>query len=162
MPVYEFYCGDCHTIFNFLSRQVNTQKRPVCPKCGRPELERQVSSFAFSRGRKEEANADMPDLDKDKLERAMMGLAGEMQGMDENDPRQMAQLMRKLTEATGMDLGSGVEEAISRLEAGEDPEKIEKEMGDVLDGENPFGRKGIRGLKRKFTPPAHDDTLYLL
>src|SRR5574340_48099 len=102
MPVYEFYCGDCHTIFNFLSRQVNTQKRPVCPKCGRPELERQVSSFAFSRGRQEEANADMPDLDEDKLERAMMGLAGEMQGMDENDPLQMAQLMRKLTEATGM------------------------------------------------------------
>ena len=28
MPVYEFYCSDCHAILNFLSRQVNTDKRP--------------------------------------------------------------------------------------------------------------------------------------
>jgi putative FmdB family regulatory protein len=54
VPVYEFYCCDCHTIFNFLSRQVNTEKRPSCPKCGRPELERQVSPFAVSKEQEEE------------------------------------------------------------------------------------------------------------
>jgi putative FmdB family regulatory protein len=162
MPVYEFYCPDCHTIFNFLSRRVNTEKRPACPRCERPELERQVSRFAVSSGRKEEPVEGMPDIDEAKLEKAMMGMAGEMEGMDENDPRQMARFMRRFTNATGMNLGAGIEEAIRRLEAGEDPDKIEAEMGDLVDAENPFTFGGIRGMRRKITPPAHDDTLYLL
>ncbi len=162
MPVYEFYCCDCHTIFNFLSRRVNIEQRPSCPLCGRKELERQVSLFAFSKGREEEPTEGMPDINEDKLEKAMMSLAGEMEGMDENDPRQMARFMRRLTEATGMDFGSGIEEAIGRLEAGEDPEKIEEELGDLFDGETPFTKEKIKGLKRKFSPPAHDDTLYIL
>ena len=162
MPVYEFYCIDCHTIFNFLSRRVNTDRRPTCPRCGRPDLERQVSHFAISKGRSEEPAEEMPDLDEEKLEKAMMGLAGEMEGMDENDPRAMAKLMRRLQDATGMNLGTGFEEALRRLEAGEDPEKVEEEMGDLFDEENLFTREGIRGLKRKYTPPAHDDTLYTL
>ncbi len=162
MPVYEFYCSDCHTIFNFLSRRVNTEKRPDCPKCGKPQLDRQVSRFAYSKGREEEPVDGMPDLDESQMERAMQALSGEMEGIDENDPRQMARFMRKLTEATGINLGSGMEEAIRRLESGEDPEKIEEEMGGLFEEENPFGREGVKGLKRKYTPPAHDDTLYTL
>jgi putative FmdB family regulatory protein len=163
MPVYEFYCIDCHTVFNFLSKTVNTEKRPDCPKCGRKELERKVSLFAFSRGRKEEESADdMPDIDEARLERAMMGLAGEMEGMDENDPKQMASLMRRLKEATGLKLGDGMEEAIRRLENGEDPERIEADMGDLFDEENPFSFDGVKGMRRRYTPPAHDDTLYPL
>jgi putative FmdB family regulatory protein len=162
MPVYEFYCDDCHTIFNFLSRRVNTEKRPACPRCEKPELERRVSSFAVSSGRREEPVEGMPDLDEGKLEKAIMGLAGEMEGVDENDPRQMARFMRRFTDATGMKLGSGMEEAIRRLATGEDPDKIESEMGDLVDAENPFTFAGIRRMSRKITPPAHDDTLYIL
>jgi putative FmdB family regulatory protein len=163
MPVYEFYCAACHAVFNFLSGRVNTYRRPDCPKCGRPELERQVSRFAYSKGRTEEPDG-MPDLDDERLERAMAGLAGEMEGMDENDPRAMARMMRKLSDATGMDLGSGFDEAMRRLESGEDPEKIEEEMGNLFDeGEgNPFSRETIKGLRRKYVPPVHDETLYVL
>ena len=165
MPVYEFYCAECHTIFNFLSRQVNTDKSPACPKCRRPDLERQVSRFAISKNRPEEAADGMPDIDEAKLEKVMMGLAGEMEGMDENDPRQMARFMRKLSEATGMNLGDGIEEAMRRLEAGDDPEQIEEEMGDLFDDtdvDNLFSKGGIKGLRRRYTQPAHDDTLYTL
>ncbi len=162
MPVYEFYCSDCHTIFNFLSRRVNTDKRPDCPKCGRPELERQVSRFAFSRGIEKETEDGLPDMDGERLEKAMLELAGEMEGVDENNPRQLAGFMRKLTEATGVNFGSEMEEAMRRLEAGEDPEKIEEEMGDLFDTESPFAAGGVKGLKKKFTPPAHDDKLYTL
>lgn len=162
MPVYEFYCSDCHMIFNFLSRRVNTDRQPDCPKCGRPALERQVSRFAVSKNRPDNAGDGMPDIDEARMEKAMQAMSGEMEGMDENDPRQMARLMRKLSEATGMNLGDGIEEAISRLEKGEDPEKIEAEMGDLFDGDNPFGTGGIKGVRRKYIPPAHDDTLYTL
>ena len=162
MPVYEFYCANCHTIFNFLAHRVNIDRRPACPKCGRLELERQVSRFAVSKGRKDAPAEGMPDLDEARMEKAMMSLAGELEGMDENDPRQMARFMRKLTDASGMKPGPGIEEAISRLEAGEDPEQIEAELGDLVDAETPFTRQGVRVLKRKLTPPAHDDTLYVL
>ena len=160
MPVYEFYCSDCHMIFNFLSRSVNTEKRPDCPKCGRSGLERQVSRFAVSKGLGEEPADGMPDIDEARLEKAMMSLAGEMEGMDENDPRQMARLMRKLSEATGMNMGGGIEDAIRRLEAGEDPDRIEEDMGALFSDENPFGREGVKGLRRKYIPPAQDDRLY--
>lgn len=162
MPVYEFYCADCHTIYNFLSRRVNTDKRPDCPRCGRHELERRVSLFTFSNTRKEEPVEGMPDMDEDKLEKAMMGLASEMEGMDENDPKQMARLMRRLKDATGINLGQGMEEAIRRLESGDDPDRIEAEMGDLFDGDAPLTIEGIKGIRRKILPPAQDDTLYPL
>ena len=168
MPVYEFYCADCHAIFNFLSRRANTGARPSCPRCAKPGLERQVSRFALSRGRAEEPAVEgMPDLNEDRLERAMISLAGEMEGIDENDPRRMARFMRKFSDTTGMDLGDGFDEALRRLESGEDPERIEEEMGALFDeenplGENPFSRQGVRRLKRKYVPPDHDETLYTL
>lgn len=163
MPVYEFYCAECHTIFNFLSRRVNTEQRPSCPLCGRPDLDRQVSRFAVSKGRKEDAETGMPDIDESKLEQAIMSMSGELEGMDENDPRQMARFMRRLTDATGVSMGDGIEEAISRLERGEDPDTIEQEMGGMLDDESAlFTRQGIRGLKRRYAAPAHDDRLYRL
>lgn len=167
MPVYEFYCSDCHMIFNFLSRRIETEKRPDCPRCGRPELERQVSLFAISKGRKDDGGEDdLPDLDESRMEQAMMALAAEAEGMDEDDPRQAARLMRKLYDATGMELGGGMEEAIRRMEAGEDPDAIEEEMGDLLEGEDPFAgagaKKGLKNLRKKYLRPKVDETLYEL
>jgi putative FmdB family regulatory protein len=162
MPVYEFYCADCHTVFNFLSRTVDTAKRPVCPRCARPDLERRISLFSISKGRKEVDEGGPEGLDEEAMERALESLSGELDGADEGDPRQMARLMRKLHEATGMSLGSGLEEAIRRMEAGEDPDRVEEEMGDLLEGEEPFTREGVNRIRRKLLPPAHDDTLYEL
>ena len=134
MPIYEFYCPDCHRVMSFLSRSVDTKKQPACPKCGRAGLTRRVSSFAISKGRKDEpkAAAGLPGPDEARLEKAMEALAGDMEHINEDDPRQSAQLMRKLLEATGAPANRKVEEALKRLEAGENPEKIEEEMGDVL------------------------------
>jgi putative FmdB family regulatory protein len=162
MPVYEFYCPDCHAIFTFLSRRVNKDKRPACPRCGRPELERQVSLFTVSSGQKDAPVDDMPELDEDRMERVMAALAGEMDRVDENDPRQMACFMRRFCEASGLDLGSEVEEAIRRLEAGEDPEKIGEDIVSLLDDECPVGRAAAKKLKRRFVAPERDETLYVL
>jgi putative FmdB family regulatory protein len=162
MPIYEFYCQDCHTIFNFFSRNVNTKKRPMCPKCSNGPLSRQLSPFAIGgRAREEDDVEDLP-FDESKMERAMQMLAGQADKIDEDDPRQAADLMRKLTDMTGMELGPGMQEALRRMEAGEDPDQIESEMGDLLENEDPFlmpgGKKGVKTLKR--TAPARDETLY--
>jgi putative FmdB family regulatory protein len=167
MPVYEFYCGDCHAIFNFLSRTVNPARRPTCPRCGRPQLERQVSRFAISKNRPEPVGDGLPaGLDEEKMEQAMLALAGEMDGVDENDPRAMAHFMRKFSAMTGMQLGEEAHEALRRLETGEDPEQIEAEMGDLFGGEGDldglFGKGKLASFKRRLAPPEHEETLYPL
>ncbi len=167
MPVYEFYCADCHTIFNFLARLVNPDKRPACPRCGRPELERRVSRFAISKNRPEDEADGLPaGMDEERMEQAMLALAGEMEGANADDPRALARFLRKFSEMSGMPLGDEAQEAMRRLEAGDDPEQIEAEMGDLfgdagnLDGL--FGQGRLAGIKRRLAPPEHDETLYPL
>ena len=60
----------------------------------------------------------MPPLDEAKMEKAMAMLAGEAEKINEDDPRQAAQLMRKLTDATGLSLGAGMEEALTAWKKG--------------------------------------------
>ena len=162
MPIYEFYCQECHMIFNFFSKSVNTEKRPLCPKCQKIKLERRVAVFATPRSRGDEEEGPLPDLDESKMERAMNLLAKEADHMDENDPKQAADLMRKLTDMTGLNLGESMEEALQRMEAGEDPEQIEAEMGDLLEGEEPFSLKENSSKSLKSRPPQKDEKLYEL
>ena len=160
MPIYEFYCSECHMIFNFFSKSVNTEKRPLCPRCQKIKLDRRMSAFATLQNRAKEEDMPLPDLDETKMERAMNLLAREVEHVDENDPRQAANLMRKLTDMTGLNLGPGMEEVLTRMEAGEDPEKIEAEMGDLLEEEEPFGFKEKSLRAPKYSPPKVDERLY--
>ena len=48
MPIYEFACPKCRRIFSFLSKRVNPDRQPVCPKCGHKKLSKQVSRFAMT------------------------------------------------------------------------------------------------------------------
>lgn len=163
MPIYEFYCGACHMIFNFYTGSVNTTKRPSCPKCDKPKLERRMSVFSTPRNRGEEGeDAPPPDLDETKMEKAMQLLSSEADHMDENDPKQAANLMRKLSDMTGLNLGPGMEEALRRMEAGEDPEQVEAEMGDLLEEAEPFTLKEGSAKAARTRPPAKDDQLYFL
>jgi putative FmdB family regulatory protein len=142
MPIYEFACPKCRRIFSFLSKRVKPGRLPVCPKCGNNKLSKQVSRFAMSRGLKEpsaktdmdtEGGPPLPDFDDPRVERAMMEMERDMEHLDENNPRHMAHMMKKMKDL--MPPGSVPKEldtAIKRLEAGEDPEKIEADMGDVL------------------------------
>jgi putative FmdB family regulatory protein len=141
MPIYEFACPKCRKIFSFLSKRLNPDHLPVCPKCGNEKLEKQISRFAMTRGLSEPGAGDemagdegpMPDLDDPRMARAMAEMEREMEHMDENNPKHMAHMMRKMKDL--MPPGSMPKEldvAIKRLEAGEDPEKIEQDMGDLL------------------------------
>ena len=162
MPIYEFYCSKCHMLFNFFSGSVNVDKKPFCPKCKKKKLDRKMSVFSVSKNRGSEGDVSMPDMDESKLEQAMSGLAKDVENIDEEDPRQAANLMRKLSDMTGLNLGPGMEEALSRMEAGEDPEQIEAEMGDILEGEEPFGFKEKASAILKNRPPRVDEKLYYL
>jgi len=161
MPVYEFYCRDCHRVFSFFSRTVSTTKVPGCPKCSNPKLTRQLSRFAVT-GRAQENTGDDFPVDEGKMERAMMMLAKEAESIPEDDPREAAKLMRRLTDMTGVGLGRSMEAALQRMENGEDPETVEAEMGGAMIGEEPFilpGKKEKGGAVRT-QAPLRDDRLY--
>jgi len=165
MPIYEFYCPDCHTVFSFLATRVDTQKQPDCPRCSRRELERRASRFALGRTRKDGAD-DSPDPQnmpsEASLERIMHLLEREGAAIDESnpDPRQAGRLMRKLYETAGLDLPPGMHEALRRLEAGEDPEAVEAELGDSIDAEAMFDAAMLAKPSKTRREPARDETLY--
>jgi putative FmdB family regulatory protein len=161
MPIYEFYCRKCNTLYNFFSRSVNTEKIPSCPRCKKVKLQRRMSVFAkISQKSEGAAPEELAGFDESKMEKAMEMLAREAGGIDENDPRQAAQLMRKLTDATGLSLGPRMEEALARMEKGEDPEKIEEEMGDSIGEDELFvmAKKAVKG--KMVAAPRVDDKLY--
>ena len=160
MPIYEFFCDPCNTIFNFFAKTVNVTKQPCCPRCNGP-LQRQMSLFAHIGKATEESGPEDLPIDESKLEGAIGKLAAEAEHLNEDDPRQAVDLMRKFTEMTGMKLGDGMQEALSRMEAGEDPEKVEAEMGDVLENEEPFSLESKKSKPAK-PQPQRDDTLYEL
>lgn len=145
MPIYEFACPKCRKIYSFLSKRINPDRSPVCPKCGNKKLEKQLSNFAFTKGVKEPTAGagpgddgdagPMPDFDDPRVARAMSEMERDIEHMDENNPRHMAHMMRKMKEI--MPAGTVPKEldiAIKRLESGEDPEKIEEDMGEALSG----------------------------
>ena len=93
-------------------------------------------------------------MDDPRVEGEMMKLMSAAEGLDENDPRQLGRLMRRMTEITGEPVEPAMEEAMRRLESGEDPEKIEADMGDLLgDGEGDGEGAGMGG-------PSYDSGLY--
>jgi len=170
MPIYEFLCPPCNRVFSFLNPAYDVDRVPPCPKCGGTGMRRAVSRFAFVRGGAKAGQGDPgadfgagatgidddpgpgggPDLDDPRIEHEMMKLMADAEHMDENDPRQLGRLMRRMSEITGESLDAEMEEAVRRLESGEDPEKVEEDMGDLgLGGEGGFGG-----------PPSYDDDLY--
>ena len=159
MPIYEFACPKCRKIFSFLSKRMNPDRLPACPKCGNKKMAKQMSQFAMPRGLNEPAAApdegeSMPDVDESKVMRAMSELERDMDHFDENNPKHMAHMMRKMKEAMppGV-MPKEIDVAINRLEAGEDPEKIEADMGDVF-GEMMGGAKGGGGSASSYTRDA--------
>jgi putative FmdB family regulatory protein len=169
MPIYEFYCKDCHSVFQFFSKRVEPEKIPTCPKNeGHGLLDRQMSRFAMGRPASKSGGDDSPtvgdegamppggpNMDDPRIEAKMMDLMSKMESMDENDGRAMGRMMRELANITGEGADDpAMQEAIRRLEAGEDPEKVEEIVSDAY-GEDALGGPGGHGGE-----PSYDSGMY--
>ena len=166
MPIYEYLCPVCNVVFSFMVKNVKTAKQAYCPRCGNTEtMKKMMSKFAVAGATRKSTGAqkagdgegmdDMPDLDP-RQEQELMSLMSQAEGMDESNPKQMGMLMRKMSEITGEKLEPEMEEAVRRLEAGEDPEKIEEDLGDLGLDDEMGGMGGMGGA------PSYDDGMYSL
>lgn len=145
MPIYEFHSPDTNRIYSFFARSLTyASVTPLCPDDPKARMERVVSRFALTGRAKEKSEAPVPDAMDARMERVMAEMERDMAGMDENnpDPRALGRMMRKMTEATGQKMPSEMEHMIQRLEAGEDPERLEEEFGDAMEN---FDMPGMEG-----------------
>ncbi|MEA3207989.1 MAG: hypothetical protein QOE70_1046 [Chthoniobacter sp.] len=170
MPIYEFYSPDNHKIYSFYARSLAYAGRtPRCPDGARHRMERIFSSFAITGRAKEKPETPEGGPDDARMEAAMAEMEREFGGMDsENpDPRQLARMMRKMSALSGEKVPGEMEEMMRRMEAGEDPEKLEEEFGDAVEGFDPLGGggeaeagAGIKARLRALRRPTRDPVLY--
>jgi hypothetical protein len=165
MPIYEFFSPDTNKVYSFFARSLSQRdKVPRCPDKPGARMERMVSRFAVT-GRAEEKQASSAGAVDPRMERVMAEMQNEMSGIDESnpDPKALGRMMRKMTEATGQPMPKEMEQMIRRMEAGEDPEKLEEEFGDAFEGmdmpgeENADGPGTARPARRR---PVRDPALY--
>lgn len=139
MPIYEFYCETNHTVYQFYAKTLAQGKIvPKCPDNPAWPMKRIVSQFAFT-GRAQEPQATdeagAGDLaDDPRMEAAFAAMEKEFDSVDENDPKAMARMMRRMSELTGEKLDGEMEEVVRKLEEGVDPEALEDKLG-LGDGE---------------------------
>ncbi len=115
MPTYDYRCDNCKSLVGiFLTYAEYGQKKVTCPNCGSPKLRRRIGRVRVARS--EEARLDS------------LADPSNFGDLDENDPKSMAKMMRRMSSEVGEDMGPEFDEAMERLEAGESPEEVEKSV----------------------------------
>jgi putative FmdB family regulatory protein len=121
MPVYEYVCQDCGLRFFRVFWRSADSEEARC-RCGSTEIEQLISRVPMSRS--QESRLDS------------MADPTSLGDFDENDPKSMARMMKKMGNEMGEDLGPEFDEVVNRLEAGEDPESIDRSVASSGAGPN--------------------------
>ncbi|MBT3363781.1 MAG: zinc ribbon domain-containing protein [Chloroflexi bacterium] len=110
MPIYEYGCKDCRRKTTVFLRSFSVEpKALVCDSCGGSNLVRLISRVAVvkSEAARMEAMADPSSWG----------------GVDENDPKSIAKMMRSMQNQMGEAVDPQMEEAIEKMEQGEIPDE---------------------------------------
>lgn len=137
MPIYEYYCPDNHTVYQFYAKTLAQGRTvPKCPDNPKFRMRKLVSAFAISRaGTKEAEGQGLPAApgaespEDARMDAALDSMEKEFDHMDENDPKAMARMMRRMSELSGEKLEGEAEEVIRKLEEGADPDSLEEQLG---------------------------------
>jgi putative FmdB family regulatory protein len=121
MPTYEYRCLDCRKRAAIYQSYADYGRVAVaCPHCGSARLERRIGRVRVARS--EESRLDT------------LSDPSDWGDVDENDPRSVARMMRRMGSEMGEDMPAEFDEVVDRLEAGESPEEIEKDIPDLGGG----------------------------
>jgi hypothetical protein len=193
MPIYEYYCPDNHRIYSFYAKTLaQGQTVPRCPENPTFRMRKILSPFAVTGRTRKTAGSESGDAgaapqtggaggdpaEEARMEAAMSAMEGEFANVDENDPRAMGRMMRRMSEVTGEKLDGEMDEVVRKLEEGADPDELEAQMGDAFGeggdpddprGMGPGGGEGMppaepkeprHRLRVRRGPPARDPQLY--
>ncbi len=104
MPIYEYYCDACKKRSSFLLLRADEPVEPYCKRCKSPAVKRVLSRVAVIRSEEKR----MESL----LDPASLG------DLDENDPRSVEKLMKRMGREFGDELGEGFEGEMEEALAG--------------------------------------------
>jgi putative FmdB family regulatory protein len=117
VPTYEYRCLDCRKRFEVFMTYAEYGTRAVtCLHCGSSNVQRRIGRVRVARS-EESRLEDLADPSK------LAGL--------EDDPKTLGRMMRQMSKEVGEDLGDVFDEVVSRLEAGQSPEDIEREIPEL-------------------------------
>ncbi len=117
MPTYEYRCQDCQRRFSIFMTFAEYGNKPVaCPYCKSERVSRKIGRVRIARSNE----SNLENLaDPSNLE----GL--------EDDPRELGRMMRQMSQQVGEDLPPEFDEVVGRLEKGQSPEEIERDLPDL-------------------------------
>jgi len=98
VPIYEYECQGCRRRVSLLIRTLHSAEAPRCPRCNSAELSRLMSRFATVKS--EDARLDS------------LSDPSSFGDLDENDPRSVAQFVKKMGSEMGEDLGPDLDAAM--------------------------------------------------
>lgn len=118
MPLYDFRCSDCHHRFAvFLTYAEYDHHHTTCPACGSSSLQRVIRKVRVTRGDEGRLASLADDANLDALD---------------SDPRALGRMMREMKSEVGADdLPAEFDEVVNRLEKGQSPEEIERDLPDL-------------------------------
>jgi len=121
MPIYDFFCLDCQNRFDiYLTYAEYGSKTVTCSLCGSSKVRRRIPRVRVAKSEESRLDSLAGDISNPA---ALAGL--------ENDPQAMGRLMRKMGKEMGEELPPEFSDVVDRLEKGQSPEEIEKEMPDL-------------------------------
>jgi putative FmdB family regulatory protein len=121
MPVYDYICLDCTRRFDIFLTYAEYGTRPIsCPNCKSRNVRRRLNKVRVAKSDDSRAESLASDFSDPS---ALAGL--------ENDPQAMGRMMRKMGKEMGEELPPEFNEVVDRLEKGQSPEDIEKELPDI-------------------------------
>lgn len=117
MPTYEYRCQDCQKAFSvFMTYQEFDQKSITCSHCGSDLITRIIKPIRVARS------------EESRLESLADPTA--LAGLDD-DPRALGKMMRQMSSELGEEMGPEFDEVVDRLEKGQSPDQIEKDLPDL-------------------------------
>ncbi len=131
MPLYEYRCLDCKRRFDiFMTYAEYGNKAVACQHCGSQHVTRKIGKIRIT---KSEDNRLEDFSDPSSLE----GL--------EDDPVALGKMMRKMSGELGEDMPPEFDEVVNRLEKGQSPEEIERDLPDLANDLDPGMGSGMDG-----------------
>lgn len=120
MPTYEFRCADCRKKYEvFLSFAEYDHYKGQCPHCASNNVARYIRKVRFSLG------------DRSRL--ATLADPANMSAL-ESDPQALGKMMREMkTQLGANDLPGEFDEVVNRLERGQSPDEIERDLPELSD-----------------------------
>src|SRR5512140_1441181 len=124
MPIYDYTCLHCQKRFDIFMTYAEYGTKPVtCPHCGSQDIRRRVPKVRVAKSEESRMDSLAGDFSDPS---ALAGL--------ENDPQAMGRMMRKMGNEMGEELPPEFNEVVDRLEKGQSPDDIEKELPDLGEG----------------------------